>query len=165
MGTKLLLVGVVIMSTVTAASGYAVGTGNGAFYFFGGPPSDNSNHASIGSVQNGAYANQHATAYVPGGIGLVAQGAGAVGAQVQGHGFLAQGAIAGMGQTAATLGGGGSVVGTQTAGMGMNQSSYCGNSTQGMNATGMQMSGQYGGLGGGSSSQAMIVATGQIQVH
>jgi len=164
MGTKLLLVGVVIMSSVTAAQGFVIGTGNGAFYFLGGPPSDNWNHAAVGSPQNGAYANQHATAYVPGGIGLVVQGAGAIGGQAQGPGFLAQGAIAGMGQTAVKAGGGGFVVGTQTAGMAMHQSS--GTATQGMHATGMQTSGQYGGLGGvSSSSQVMIVSTGQIQVH
>jgi hypothetical protein len=166
MGTKLLLVGIVVMSTVTAASGYAVGTGNGAFYFFGGPPSSNSNYASVGSTSNGAYANQHASAYVPWGVGVVGQAAGAVGGQFWAPGVLAQGTVAGMSQTAAKVGGGGAVVGTQTAGIGMSQSSWSGNATQGMYATGMQYSGQYGGLGGASSSsQTMVVSTGQILVH
>jgi hypothetical protein len=166
MGTRLLLVGVLVMSIVTAASGYAVGTGNGAFYFFAGPPSSNSNYASIGSTSNGAYANQHATAYAPWGVGVVGQAAGAVGGQLWAPGVLAQGTVAGMGQTAVKAGGGGSVVGTQTAGIGMGQSSWSGDATQGMHATGMQMSGQFGGLGGtGSSSQSMVVGTGQIVVH
>jgi len=53
MGTKLLLVGILILCMVTAAQGYVVGAVNGAAYFIGGPPATNSNHASFGSPQAG----------------------------------------------------------------------------------------------------------------
>ena len=163
MGTKLLLVGVLVLCMVTAAQGYVVGAVNGAAYFIGGPPATNSNHASFGSSQSGGFVSQHASAFTPWGVGIVGQAAGAVGGQVSGGPVQAQGVIAGMGQGAVKAGGSGSVVGTQFGGIGMGQSSYTG-ATQGMSATGMQMSGIYGG-GMGVSSQSMCVGTLQVDVN
>jgi len=148
---------------VTAAQGYVVGAVNGAAYFIGGPPATNSNHTSFGSPQSGGIVHQHASAFTPWGIGVVGQAAGAIGGQVSGGPVQAQGAIAGMGQTAAKVGGSGSVVGTQFGGIGMGQSSYTG-APQGMHATGIQMSGLYGS-GAGASSQSMCVGTFQINVN
>jgi len=164
MGTKLLLVGILILCMVTAAQGYVVGAVNGAAYFIGGPPATNSNHASFGSPQAGGYVHQHAAAFTPWGVSFVGQAAGAVGGQVSGGPVQAQGVIAGMGQTAVKVGGSGSVVGTQFGGVGMGQTSYTG-AMQGMNATGMQMSGVYGFGGMGSSSQSMCVGTLQVDVN
>jgi hypothetical protein len=163
MGTKQLLVGILVLCTVTTAYGFSVGTGNGALYFVGGGPSTNSNYASFGSGQAGGSVSQHATAFTPWGVGVVGQGAGAKGGQISGPGFQAQGFCAGMGQTAAKFGGSGYVNGTQTGTVGMTQGS--GGSTQGAFATGMQMSGIYGGLGVGVSSQSMHVSAGQMQLH
>ena len=163
MGTKLLLVGILILSMVTAAQGYVVGAVNGAAYFIGGPPAASSNHASFGSSQAGGFVNQHATAFTPWGVGVVGQAAGAIGGQVSGGPVQAQGVIAGMGQSAAKIGGSGNVVGTQFGGVGMSQSSYTG-ATQGMHATGIQMSGIYGS-GMGVSSQSMCVGTLQVDVN
>jgi hypothetical protein len=164
MGTKLLLVGVLILCTVTTAHGYVVGAVNGAAYFIGGPPVTNSNYASFGSSQAGGFVHQQATAFTPWGAGVVGQAAGAVGGQISGGPVQAQGVIAGMGQTAVKAGGSGSVVGTQFGGVGMGQTSHTG-AMQGMSATGMQMSGTYGLGGIGSSSQSMCVGTLQVDVN
>jgi hypothetical protein len=164
MGKRLLLVALLIVSSVTTAYGYHVGTGNGAVYFVGGPPASNSNSASFGSPQSGGAVYQQATTFTPGGVGIVGQSAYAVGGQASGYHVQAQGFCAGMGQGVAKYGGSGNVVGTQSGGVGMFQSS--GGSTQGSYATGMQMSGVYGGLGtAGSNAQSMHVSTGQIQIH
>lgn len=166
MGTRLFFVGILIVSSVTAASGFVVGTGNGALYFIGGPPATNSNLATFGSMGAGGYVNQQATAFVPGGVGLVVQGAGAIGGQISTPHVQAQGVCAGMGQAVYKVGGAGYVVGTQTGAVGMTQTSPTGAATQSMHATGMQMSAVYGGLSNvGSASQTMHVTTSQIQVH
>jgi hypothetical protein len=168
MGTKLLLVGILIVSSVTTAYGdvFVVGTTNGAAYSLGGPPASSSNYAAFTSGGAGGYVNQQATAFVPWGIGVVAQAAGAIGGQASAPGVQMQGVYAAMGQTAAKAGGGGYVQGTQTGAVGMTQTSPGGAATQSMHATGMQMSAVYGGLGGtGSSSQSMQVGTLQIQAH
>lgn len=163
MGTKQLLVGVLVLCLVTAAQGFTVGTINGAGYFFGGPASTNSHSASIGTGLNGASAYQSATADNPGGVGLVVQGAGASGGQLSFPGFQAQGMIAGMGQATIKAGGSGYVTGTQSGTVGMTQNSPGG--SQSSYVTGMQTSGSYGYGGLATTSQTMVVSTGQVQIH
>jgi len=166
MGTKVLLVGILILSVATAAQGFVVGAINGAGYFIGGPPSTNSNYASIGSPQNGAYVHQQATAFTPWGVSGVVQVAGAAGGQVSGGPVQIQGVVGGMGQMVVRAGGSGCVEGTQNGALGMTQTSCTGQAYQGMSATGMQWSGSYGSFGGiGGSSESLCIATSQIDAN
>ena len=166
MSTKLLLVGVVIMSSVTAAYGYGFEAGNTASYFVGGPPATSSNSAGIGSFHNGGYVDQHAATFVPRGFGYVGQGTWMAGSQISNYGAQEQSFHTGMGQTAYKEGGAGYACGTQVGVANLNQTSPKGAATQGAHATAMQMSMVYGGIGDtGTASQTVHVSTGQVQIH
>jgi hypothetical protein len=163
MRAKLLFTGVVItllVASTTFGYGFAVGSANGAAYFFGGPAQVNPGGGSFGYSGASGSVTQLASAYNPGGIGLVGQGAYAVGGQVSYGSMQAQGYTAGMGQTLVKLGGTGSVSGMQYGGIQMNQAS--GGGMQSSYATGGQFSTVIGS-GSGVTSQSMTVGTTQFQ--
>jgi hypothetical protein len=166
MGTRLFLVGILIIASATAAYGFSVGSSNGAIYFIGGAPDVSSEHAAGGTTQVGAYTSQHASANNPGGIGIIGQSAGAVGGQVSGPHVQAQGLCGGMSQGTVKFGGSGYVQGTQGGTVGMTQGSSTGTAPQSMHATGMQYTGIYGNpTGVGVSGQNIHASTGQAQIH
>jgi len=165
MRVKVLFTGVVItllMSSTTFGYAFAVGSANGAGYLFFGPPQVNADGGSFNYGGASGSVTQLASAYNPWGIGLVGQGAGAIGVQASYGPVQVQGYTAGMTQGAVKLGGTGSVSGMQYGGIQMNQAS--GGGMQSSYATGGQFSAITGG-GSGVSSQSMTVQTTQVQVH
>jgi hypothetical protein len=162
----MLLVGIVTVSLVATAHGFSVGSGNGAFYFVGGPPNVNHTARSFGTPHAGGSVNQHAAAYTPGGIGMVSQYASASGGQASGPHFQGQGFSVGMFQSAFKMGGSGAVGGTQVGHVHMTQTNPAGTAIQSARATGMQSTMIFGGPGGmAAASQSMHVSTAQLKVY
>jgi hypothetical protein len=118
---RILLIGVLVVSLATAASGFNVGMSNGALYTFGGPPQASMNFGAFGNPQVGGGAFQMAGAFNPGGVSWVDQQASAQGGQIYGPGFQAQGFNASLGQTMGKIGGIGGAFGMQGGEVHMNQ--------------------------------------------